>query len=67
VLRVLLCVLLDAVEQYEEAFANILRERPDALMVSSSPLNYNYARRIVAFASNNRLPAIKRLSRGGRH
>ena len=51
-------VLVDAVEQYEEAFAITLREQADALMVSSSPLNYNYARRIVAFASNNRLPAM---------
>jgi len=51
-------VLVDAAEQYDEAFATILRERADALMVSSSPLNYNHARRIVAFASDNNVPAM---------
>lgn len=51
-------VLVDVAEHYEEGFATILRERADALMVSSGPLNYNHVRRIVDFASNNNLPAI---------
>jgi putative ABC transport system substrate-binding protein len=51
-------VLVDVAEQYEEAFVTILRERANALIVSSGPLNYNHARRIVTFASNNNLPAI---------
>ena len=54
----LIPVLVDVAEQYEEAFATILRERADALMVSSGPLNYTHVGRIVAFASSNNLPAI---------
>ena len=62
----LIPVLVDVAEQYEEAFATILRERADALMVSSGPLNYTHVGRIVAFASSNNLPGDLRLSRGGR-
>lgn len=51
-------VQVDDPAQYGEAFATILRERADALMVSSGPLNYNHARDIAAFAADNRLPAI---------
>ena len=51
-------ILVEVAEEYEEAFATIMRERADTLMVSSSPLNYNHAQRIVAFAATNRLPAI---------
>ena len=51
-------VLVEVAEQYEKAFAVILRERVDSLMVSSSPVNYNHAQRISTFASTNSLPAI---------
>jgi putative ABC transport system substrate-binding protein len=51
-------LLVESAEEYDGTFATILRERVDTLMVSSSPVNYNHAQRIVAFASTNTLPAI---------
>ena len=44
-------------EQFAEAFATIGRERIDALMASGAAINYVHYSRIVAFASENRLPA----------
>jgi putative ABC transport system substrate-binding protein len=51
-------VLLDAPEQYEEAFATVLRERADALLVGGSPVSYTQLPRTVKFAADNSLPAI---------
>ena len=51
-------VQVDEPRQYDDAFAAILRERADALIVSSGPINYGNARKIVAFAANSGLPAI---------
>jgi putative ABC transport system substrate-binding protein len=51
-------VLVEVAEQYEKAFATILRERVDSVMVSSSPVNYNHAQHIATFAATNNLPAI---------
>jgi putative tryptophan/tyrosine transport system substrate-binding protein len=48
---------VDRSEQFEEAFAAILRERADALYAADSPVNYVNSSRIVAFAAQQRLPA----------
>jgi putative ABC transport system substrate-binding protein len=50
--------LLDAPEQYEEAFATVLRERADALLVGGSPVSCTQLRRTRKFAADNSLPAI---------
>ena len=50
-------VPVETAEQYAEAFATILRERADALMVSGGVHNRN-ARRIAAFATESRLPSV---------
>ena len=49
---------LDADGQLDEAFASISRERVDALMVGGSAIAYGNVHRIVAFASENRLPTM---------
>src|SRR5262245_7029404 len=51
-------VEIEVAEQFDEAFATILRERADALMVASSGVTYFHSTRIVTFASESRLPAI---------
>ena len=51
-------VPVDFIEHYEKAFANILDLKPGALIVGAGPLNYVNVKRIVAFAAQNRLPAI---------
>jgi len=51
-------VPVEVAEEYETAFAAILGERVDSLMVSSSPVNCNHVHRIAAFAATNNLPAI---------
>ena len=51
-------VQVDFIEHYEKAFANILDLKPGALIVGAGPLNYVNAKRIVAFAAQNKLPAI---------
>jgi putative ABC transport system substrate-binding protein len=47
---------VDRSEQFEEAFATIVRERADALVTEGSPIIYVQRGRIVAFATKNRLP-----------
>ena len=42
--------------QFDEAFATILRERADALVTEGSPIIYVQRGRIVAFATEHRLP-----------
>jgi putative ABC transport system substrate-binding protein len=51
-------VQVEVAAQYEEAFATILRERADALLVSGGAVNFLAAERIAAFAAKSRLPAI---------
>ena len=51
-------VRVDRPEQYDEAFATILRERADALMLSTSPIHYVNAQRIVSFANESRVPTM---------
>jgi len=47
---------VDRSEQFEEAFATILREHADALVTEGSPIIYVQRGRIVAFAAEHRLP-----------
>ena len=51
-------VEIDVATQFDAAFATILRERADALMVGGSAVMYGNAERLVAFAAANRLPAM---------
>ncbi|MBI4591369.1 MAG: ABC transporter substrate-binding protein [Candidatus Rokubacteria bacterium] len=43
---------------YSHAFASIVRERPDALLVAQNTPNFAQRRRIVDFATKNRLPSM---------
>jgi putative ABC transport system substrate-binding protein len=47
---------VDRTEQFEEAFATILRERADALVTEGSPIIFVERGRIVTFATQHRLP-----------
>jgi putative ABC transport system substrate-binding protein len=47
---------VDRSDQFEEAFATILREHADALLTEGSPIIYVQRSRIVAFAAEHRLP-----------
>ena len=51
-------VEVEVAEQFAEAFATILRERADALIASAGPVNNFHTQRIVAFATESRLPAM---------
>ena len=42
----------------EGALATVLRERADALMVAGSAVTYENGQRLVAFASESKLPTI---------
>jgi putative ABC transport system substrate-binding protein len=44
--------------QYDDAFAALLRDRPDAVFVANSASNYAHRHRIADFALSSRLPAI---------
>src|SRR5262249_4860452 len=60
---------VDHSEQFDEAFATVVREHADALVTEGSPIIYVQRSRIVAFAPEPRLPfaAINResLEEGG--
>src|SRR5204863_3099302 len=47
---------VDRSDQFQEAFATIVRERVDALVTEGSPIIYVQRSRIVAFAAEHRLP-----------
>jgi ABC-type uncharacterized transport system substrate-binding protein len=47
---------VDRSEQFDEAFATVLREHADALVTEGSPIIYVQRGRIVAFAAEHRLP-----------
>jgi putative ABC transport system substrate-binding protein len=51
-------IAVDVEEQLQEAFATVLRERADALMVAGSAVTYGSVPRIVGFASESKLPAM---------
>jgi putative ABC transport system substrate-binding protein len=44
--------------ELEGAFAAIARDRPDALLVTISPVSFPHRRRIIELASENRLPTM---------
>ena len=56
-------------EELERALSAMKRDRPSALIVTGDNVHHRYIGRIVAFASDNRLPAIYQLreaaDRGG--
>src|SRR5262249_60961677 len=47
---------VDRSEQFDEAFATVVREHADALVTEGSPIIYVQRSRIVAFAAEHRLP-----------
>ena len=57
-LRVVLAHAEVTLGQYDDAFAVLTRERPDALFVANSASNYAHRQRIADFAVKSRLPAI---------
>jgi putative tryptophan/tyrosine transport system substrate-binding protein len=48
----------DVSEQLDAGFASIVRERADALLVPSGPIFLLNAKRIAAFATENKLPGL---------
>jgi putative tryptophan/tyrosine transport system substrate-binding protein len=51
-------VYLNVREDFERARAEVLRERPDALILSPNPINRILRNEIAAFALEHRLPAV---------
>jgi putative tryptophan/tyrosine transport system substrate-binding protein len=45
-------------EEFEKAFATVTRERPDALIVYTTPITYSHRIQIIDFAARRRLPTI---------
>lgn len=45
-------------DDYERAFSVASRERPDALVVYTTPITYSDRARIIEFAARQRLPAM---------
>ena len=45
-------------DQWETAFATILREKADALMLDGAGIAFFHSQRLVSFAAESRLPAI---------
>jgi putative tryptophan/tyrosine transport system substrate-binding protein len=46
------------VDDFDPAFAAIMRERPDAILVSNDPFHQLHISRIIEFLAKNRLPAM---------
>ena len=57
-LRVMLLHAEHTPDDYADAFARIVREHPDALLVPNSTSNYARRRLIVDFATKSRLPGM---------
>jgi ABC-type uncharacterized transport system substrate-binding protein len=55
---VLIPVEVRAVGDFEPAFAAIIRERPDAMLVSNDPFHQLHVGRIIEFLTKNRLPGM---------
>ena len=55
---VLIPVEVRSVGDFEPAFSAMLRERPDAVMVTNDPLQQHHVGRIIDFLAKNRLPAM---------
>ena len=45
-----------SVNNFDSAFAAMMRERPDAFMMTADPLLMLHIRRVVDFLTDNRLP-----------
>ena len=54
-------VVVNSSEDFDAAFADISRRRPDAIWCADSPVTLGNRARIMAFAARERLPAIARL------
>ncbi len=54
----------DAPEEFEAAFAAIVKDRADALVVQGTPVNYVHTRSIAEFAARVQLPAIYQFREG---
>jgi putative ABC transport system substrate-binding protein len=54
----LIAVGVDNPKDFEEAFANIVRERADAFIDMGTPNNFAHRHRLIEFAARRRLPAI---------
>jgi putative ABC transport system substrate-binding protein len=63
---VLIPVEIRAVGDFEPAFAAIMRERPDAILVSNDPFHQLHVGRIIKFLTKNRLPGMFRRRRAWR-
>src|SRR5262249_47972612 len=48
----------NAPADFQQEFAEIVKQRADALFVDATPLNYNPPVRIAAFAAQRRIPAV---------
>jgi putative ABC transport system substrate-binding protein len=55
---VLIPVEVHAVGDFDPAFAAMMRERPDAILVSNDPFHQPHITRILEFLAKNRLPAM---------
>jgi putative ABC transport system substrate-binding protein len=55
---VLIPVEVRVVGDFDPAFAAIMRERPDAVLVSNDPFHQLHVVRIIEFLANTRLPAM---------
>jgi ABC-type uncharacterized transport system substrate-binding protein len=55
---VLIPVEVRVVDDFEPAFAAVVRERPDAILVSNDPFHQLHIGRILEFLAKNRLPAM---------
>src|SRR5262245_28776647 len=54
----LIPVEVRAVGDFDPAFAAIMREQPDAILVSNDPFHQLHVGRIIEFLAKNRLPAM---------
>jgi putative tryptophan/tyrosine transport system substrate-binding protein len=55
---VLIPVEVRSVTEFDPAFAAMMRERPDALLVSGDPFHQLHIDRIIEFLAKNRLPGM---------
>ena len=55
---VLIPVEVRSVDDFEPAFSAMLRERPDAVIVTTDPFHQFHVDRIIEFLANNRLPGM---------
>ena len=55
---VLIPVEVGSIADFDPAFAAMMRERPDALLVSNDPFHQLHVNRIIEFLAKNRLPGM---------